>query len=104
MASRIRKYSIFVDSKKIGTVQDGTFDYSSGDESQIGDEGYLGHSDGADTSTLSCNVIVPVDGRTDFLRDAIAKKKYLKVKLGIVDGKILDVEMRCVRASYSTDS
>jgi hypothetical protein len=100
--ARIRAADVFVDSKRVATLSDVTIRYSSGDESQIGADGYLGHSDGASTSTMSITRIVTVDGRDSQLVDALTKKKYVKMKGALIEGKIVDVEMRCVSAEWSS--
>jgi len=105
MAERIRHASIFVNGKKIATATQSTYDVNSNDESQIADGGYFGHSDGAETTTLSVDTIEPVrpsDSKT--LIQAIKRKSYLEMSVSLVAGGIHQIEMRCVKASFSSDA
>ncbi len=56
---RVRHASFYLGGKKIGTMHTNSYTLSSGDEAQFGDEGYLGHSDGASTTSCDVEVIVP---------------------------------------------
>jgi len=95
MASvKIRSASMFVGGKKIGQIEGIDYEYSTGDEAQFGDPGYLGHSDGAGTTKLSASGIMPVAGQdVDFLARMQAKEDF-DIALGIVNGKIHNVTMR----------
>jgi hypothetical protein len=105
MAERIRHFSVYIANKKVATMTQSTYDVNSNDESQVADGGYFGHSDGAETTTLSVDTIEPVrksDSAT--IRKALRAKSYVKVTASLISGSIETVEMRCVKASYSSDA
>jgi len=58
----IRALPLYVDSRKIAEVSGGSYEHNSNDELQIATEGYMGHSDGADTCRVQANTITPVKG------------------------------------------
>lgn len=104
MGQRIRHASFYINGRKLAECNSGELDFASGDESQIGDEGYIGHSDGADTSTLSTESIVPVAGMQVRLTDAYARKQYVQASGALIDGKIFKCEMRIVSLNYKSDA
>jgi hypothetical protein len=53
---------------------------------------------------MTVNTVVPVDGQSAFLVDAILKKKNLNIQMGAVDGRTLAVQMRVLTADYTTDN
>ncbi|KAK4045224.1 hypothetical protein OUZ56_032632 [Daphnia magna] len=59
---RFRHASLYVNGAKVAECSGSTIDIESGDEAQIGDDGFLGYSDGAITSTVSLETVRPVGG------------------------------------------
>lgn len=99
----IRNASFYFKGKKVATCSGYTYTVSSNNEDQIGDGAWLGTTDGVNTSKLNTNCIVPVKGvGVDILTSMLAKK-YVKIGLGIVDGKIHKVNMKIMNAEYETD-
>lgn len=75
---RVRHCSVYVNSKKIATSTGGSLEMSGNDEDQVTDEGWSGASDGAITSKLNLDTIVPVTGELKALRTAFLNKQYVK--------------------------
>jgi hypothetical protein len=99
----IRNAPVFFKSKKIAEIETASYEVNSGDEAQIGTDGYLGHSQGAITTKLDCNVIVPVAGLKTTMMDALLRK--LDVNIGaFVDGKLHQFDARCTTARFDSDS
>ncbi len=71
---KIRMFTVLLDGKKAGTLNNVKQHYKSGDASQLGQEGYIGHSDGAFLTTFSGTEVTPIAG-SSFL--ALLKKKML---------------------------
>lgn len=98
----IRPLPLYFNGKKIAEVSDGSYDITSNDEAHIATEGYFGHSDGATTSKVNPNCVIPVRGMQTTVIDVLLNKRY--VQMGIpVDGKFHQVDMRCVSANYKWD-
>ncbi len=95
---KVRAASVYIGGKKVGTFEGNNYDIASGDEAQFGDPGYLGHSDGAVTTKLSCTGVIPVSGMQVNMIDIMKQKKDVDVTLALVDGKIHQVTMRVVNA------
>lgn len=100
---RIKAFQLFVGGKKVGTMESADYSIAGNDEEHITAEGWSA-SDGTPTSKINANTIVPVDGKTNMLVDALLTKKYIKVQVGVVDGKIHSVTMRCMEIKYNTDN
>lgn len=97
---KIRAASLYINGKKAGEFEGTEYDIKSGDEAQFGDPGYLGHSDGATTTSLKATGIHPVGGMTvPSLIKAMANKQDLDIALSPIDGSIHQVTMRCVGAN-----
>lgn len=101
--ARIRPASFYVKGKKVGTTETLKYSIAGNDERHIADGGYIGHSDGASVSDITCNVIVPIDGKTAVLKRALLNKEYLTCQIGVVDGEIDSMVMRCTKADYDVD-
>lgn len=99
---RIKPFNLFVGGKKVGTLVSSDYTIASNDEEQIAAEGWS-MSDGQPTSSISADTIVPVDGKTATLEDALLNKKYIKVQAGVVNGKIHSITMRATEVKYNTD-
>lgn len=102
---RIRHASVYLEGKKVASAKSGSFSINSGDESQIADEGFFGHADGATTSTLSIDTIEPVR-ETDSKKiiDALLQKKYIKLAIAVISGGIYEVTMRPKSVSFDWDA
>jgi hypothetical protein len=102
MSERIRHFSIYRNGRKVATASGNSYDIASNDEAQIADEGYLGHSDGATTTRLSTDLIVPVrrTAMQQLLEDMMAKK-YIDIGLGILGGSVHKVKMRAVTCNHT---
>lgn len=99
---RIRAFPLSINGKKIAEVSDGTYEIMSGDEAQIATEGYIGHSDGATTCKVNPNCIIPVKGMQFAIDDLILNKRYCTIGMP-VNGKLHQVDVRCISASYKWD-
>lgn len=104
MGERIRHASVYFKGRKVATCHQSTFDIASGDETQLGDEGYIGHSDGATMSKVECDTVVPVGGVGVTFIDSLMRKQYVEMGLALIDGKVAKVTMRIVNASFSSDA
>lgn len=71
---KIRMFTVHLDGKKAGTLNNVKQGYKSGDTSQMGQEGYIGHSDGAFLTTFSGTEVVPIAGSSF---TALLEKKML---------------------------
>lgn len=98
----IRAFPMYLNGKKIAEVSDGTYDIASGDEAHIATEGYMGHSDGAATTKVNPNCIIPVKGMQTTVDDLIINKRYFSIGIP-ANGKFHQIDMRCVSASYKWD-
>lgn len=101
---RIRHCSVYVNSKKIATATGGSLEITGNDEDQIVDEGWGGASDGAITSKLNLDTIVPVTGELKALRNAFLNKQYVKVQITPFDGDILSIDMKCMDHKANWDN
>lgn len=100
---KFRAPSLYLDGKKMGTIQTNDTDVEAGDEPQFGDPGLLGYSDGAMQTKISGNGVVPMKGMEVNLIAAMKAKKDFDVAIGIIDGKIIRVQMRCLKAQFKGD-
>lgn len=100
---RIKAASFYVKGAKVGTAEGGDFSIASNDEDHITDEGWS-VSDGTPTCKMTINVIVPVDGKTKRLAQALLDKEYISVQVGVVDGAVFSATMRATDASYTIDN
>ncbi len=100
---KIRAASIYAGGTKIGEASGSTYEINGGDEAQFGDPGYLGHSEGAITSKLSFNAIIPVPGMKVDLVSKMLKKETVNMAMGLVNGKIHRVPMRIVQAQVTSE-
>ena len=98
----IRAAPLYMNGKKIAEVSDGTYDISSNDESHITTDGYAGHSDGAATTKINANTIVPVKGMQTAVDDALVNKRYVSMSI-LMNGKIHQIDMRLVNGNYKWD-
>lgn len=95
----VRAAPIYQNGKKIAEIESGELDVMDSGEPQVTTEGYQDDSDGAITSTLKCNTILPVAGMTV---NIIVGQRYT---MGIfINGKTQQARMKCRKATYSTDA
>jgi hypothetical protein len=98
---RFRAPSIYINGKKMGTIEGVKEEIDAGDEPQFGDPGFLGFSDGAITTKISATGVVPTQGCEFDLVTAMKNKMDLDIAVGIVDGKIHQCNMRCLKAQFT---
>jgi hypothetical protein len=103
MGVLVRPAPVLIESRKIAEVSSGTYAHTSNDEVQIGFEGVLGYSDGADTVRLQFKSITPVAGHEKDLRAVIMQKKYVTVGI-FIDGAYEAFEGRLTSRDYDWDS
>lgn len=101
---RFRHASIYLRGVKVAEAYESEEDISSGDEPQFGDEGFVGMSDGATTTTFNFTAIVPVKGMTIAVEDILLQKQDVDLALGLVNGRIHQVTVRCTNANYKSDA
>lgn len=103
MASqKVRAASLYVGGSKIAEMEGNDYDITGGDEAMFGDPGYLGHSEGAITTKVACNGILPVAGMKVSLVDLMLKKKDVSVALSLIDGRIHRITMRVTQAQVKS--
>jgi len=102
--ARIRHASIYLKGRKIAECHSSNLDVNSGDERMFGDEGYIGHTDGASTNDASFDCVIPVAGMETDVEGALERKEYVDLASGIVNGKIRKVTGRFVKCSYKSDA
>lgn len=100
---RVRHASIWLGGRKLAEMYKTDTELASGDEPQYGDEGFVGMSDGATTTTIDFDVIVPISGMTVAVEQAILNKSDVDVTSGLINGKLWQLTMRCTKAKYSSD-
>lgn len=97
--ARFRSASVFLNGRKWGQIEGVKYDYTTGDEAQFGDPGYLGHSDGAGTTQITCNGIIPVTGQDVDVYSAMQQRLNFELDLAPVNGKIHHITVRCTKAN-----
>lgn len=100
---RIRHASLWVKGKKIATMQKLKYSIIGNDERQIADGQYIGHTDGATVSDITCDVIVPISGKTRVVKQAIKDKIYMTCQISAIDGETDTIVMRCTKGDYDSD-
>ncbi|RYE77945.1 MAG: hypothetical protein EOO74_06090 [Myxococcales bacterium] len=100
---RMKAYGLYVDSKKVGTLETSDYKLTSGDELHVTAEGIM-YSDGTPLTDITGNTVVPVSGRTQALLMALLTHKYVTVQVGILEGKVHRIMMRVLEATYTTDN
>jgi hypothetical protein len=101
---RVRHASMYVAGKKVAEMFSNTYHVGSGDEPQFGDDGFQGMSDGAITTTLDCETIVPVIGTSVDILSLLLNKQDSDINLGLMSGRLHTVTMRCTEADYKSDA
>jgi len=93
MASKVRAAAIFYKGKRVGLMQDVTYDLDTNDALEQTDDGTY-FTDGRATSKVSFGALIPVAGlRITAYSDALAKND-VTIQLGIVDGSVHTIVMR----------
>jgi hypothetical protein len=104
MADRVFKSApVYYDNKKVAELSGHTTSLDSGDEEQIGQDGFLGWSDGLTMMTIEADMVSPVAGISVPLLINMINKKIVTVGVP-VDGKFLQSEMRVTNMKYTSDS
>lgn len=101
---KIRHASIWVSGTKVAEAYKSKKSLNSGDEPQYGDEGFVGMSDGAITTTLDFDIIVPIGGATISPEQLMLNKQDVDITAGLVNGKIWQLTMRFTKAEYDSDA
>ena len=96
----IRPAPLYYKGKKVAEIREGTYDIESNDQREICAEGYIGHTDGATTSSVQMTLIVPVPGLSIPLLADMLRKAYVKIGL-FEDAKLHNLEGRVTKISYS---
>lgn len=66
----VRNAQIYVDGLKVGFARSNNYDLSTNNQSQVGAEGYVGHSIGAKLTKLEFDEIIPASGiRSNVIRN-----------------------------------
>ena len=100
---RFKAAPVYVGSQKWAELQNCSLDIESNDEPQEGIDAYLGDSEGIIMCTLECDTIVPYGGQSVNVLDLIKNKKNVNVGV-LVDGKLLQVQMRCRKYGVKSQS
>jgi hypothetical protein len=101
---QIKHASMYANGAKIATAVTSQVSIKSGDEQLFADDGAVGYSDGAITTTCAIDEIVPVPGTTFDFVGAMKSKAYIDMQFALLDGAIWDVSMRCLDRDYSSDA
>lgn len=101
---KVKHASVFAFGKKVATAVTHDLSINGGDEAQFADDGFVGYSDGATTSSCEVTEIIPVDGTTFDFDSAIINKQDLAMSFGLVNGKIWQILMRPLKHDYKSDA
>jgi len=93
MASKVRSAAIFYNGKRVGLMQDTTYDLDTNDNIEQTDDGTY-FTDGRETTKVTFGALIPVAGlRISAYSDAL-KKNDVTIQLGLVDGSVHTITMR----------
>lgn len=98
--------SIFTEGKKHGNAGKATLDMESGGEEYVGDDGYLGSTNGKQTSKLSFTDYVPTGGKPeqDIILRAFLTNKRVKFDMGPIGSKVFKFpSMKITKLKLETD-
>lgn len=101
---KVKHASLYIASKKAAECNKNDIDVKSGDEPQIGDDGFLGMSDGATMTTIQFESIVPLSGMSVTVETALLNKTDVDITLGLINGKIWQLTCRCTDLKYTSDA
>ncbi len=94
---------MYFKSKKVAELEDVSYEIMSNDESLIGTEGYLTHSEGAVTCKITATAIIPVGGTTPNMLNSLLNKE--DVGIGVpIDGGLQKFTGRLTGVSYDSNS
>lgn len=102
--NRVRHASISIESKKVGECHRIKSSYSSNDELQLGDDGYIGISDGAGQTQIEFEMFVPYSGATVNPKQLMLLKQDVDVEMYLVNGQIESLSMRFIKADTDSDA
>jgi len=101
---RVRPFSMFFNGKKLGQMYQAKITLASGDEPQFGDGGFVGMSDGAQTTSTTCSTIVPATKALDVdLVSILQNKQDVDIVVGAIGPNLITVTSRCTQAEFDTD-
>lgn len=95
MANRIVRAAIIAaNNKQIATIETADLDATDQSTEQIGQQGYMGHSTGAQLTNITINTFVPVSGEGHTtLEDEFRAQRYVKMQW-FSAGRIKQLECR----------
>ena len=102
--SLVRSMSIYAGTKKVSQQESSSYSLKDGGEAVYGDVpgGYIAYSHGAVDSAMTMTEIVPVAGTDYDFVSALLNHTPLDIALSLVDGKIHQVQMRCMDAKFDS--
>jgi hypothetical protein len=100
---RIKSAKIYLDGVLIGTAESGSYRITGNDEMHVTADATVSFGDGITTTEVTLNTIVTVAGKTQSITSALLQKKYVTVQVGLVDGQIHQMSMRCLEHGFDTD-
>lgn len=100
---KFRVAPLYVGSKKVAEMVNGSFDIDSNDEQEFGVDAVLGFTEGIITGKASCETCVPVSGQSIDWTSLILNKTDINVGID-VDGGLKQATGRVTSLSYKTDS
>jgi hypothetical protein len=102
--SKFRAPSLYLKGTKVAYINKTSTEITSNDEAQFGDAVVMGYSDGIPVTKITADAIVPYGGTPISVLQMMLAKEYVSVALGIMDGKILSLEMRITSVKYDGDN
>lgn len=95
---------LYINQKKLATLENVTFDIDSGDEDLIATEGWVGASDGAITCKATADCLSPVDSSQEGVSfvNAMLNKQYVNCSVPWM-GKIYSFTGRFKGANMKSD-
>ncbi len=102
--ARVRHASAYVGGRKVAEMFNNSYDVSSGDEPQFGDEGFVGMSDGAITTTFEFDQVVPTNGSSVLVENILLNKQDIDLAVGLINNKLHQVTVRCTGGTWKSDT
>lgn len=98
----VRQVSIYANNKKVSEQETTSYSGQDGGEAVFGDVpgGFVTYTEGAITTELMMTEIVPVQGTSFDFVTALVTHQPLDFALSLVDGKIHQVNMRCLNFKF----
>src|SRR6267142_5422969 len=96
----IRPAPLYYNGLKVAEIREGSYEIDGNDQREITSEGYIGHTDGATTTTVQATLVVPVAvTEARMMPDMLLKKQ---VVIGIfTDGAYHSISGRFIKMSYT---